>query len=100
MSEGMWADDEQERHPITWYLKVAKTMTQMALAEEVKELRDWKESAIVQLRKSEKLHEYLREHGDYLGWDVYDAALDLLKRDCPCCGFPHCGHKHKIKSKK
>ena len=47
MSEGMWADDdEQERHPLYGYLKVAKAMAQMALAEEVKELRDWKESAI------------------------------------------------------
>jgi len=63
--------------------------------EEVKELRAWKESAIVQFRKAEKLHEYLRENGNYLGWDMYDAALDLLKKDCPCCGFPHCGHKHE-----
>jgi hypothetical protein len=62
--------------------------------EEVKELRAWKESAIVQFRKSEKLHEYVRRHGSYLGWDLYDAAIDLLTKNCPCCGYPNCGHTH------
>jgi hypothetical protein len=67
-----------------------------SIEEEVRELRAWKESAIVQLRKADKLHEYLRQHGNYLGWDMYDAALDLLMKNCPCCGYPNCGHTHPI----
>jgi len=69
---------------------------QLTLEEEVKDLRAWKESAIVQFHKAEKLHEYLRRHGNYLGWDMYDAALDLLQRNCPCCGYPNCGRTHPI----
>lgn len=69
---------------------------ELTIEEEVKELRAWKESAIVQFRKAEKLYEYVRRHGDYLGWDMYEAALDLLQKNCPCYGYPNCGHTHPI----
>ncbi len=67
---------------------------ELTLEQEVVQLREWKESAIRQFQKAEKLHEFLREHGMYLGWDMYEAALDLLKKGCPCCGYPKCGHTH------
>jgi rubrerythrin len=66
------------------------------LEQEIEELRDWKESAMKQLRKAEHLREYLMAHGEYLGWDLYDAALDLLTKNCPCCGYPNCGHRHPV----
>lgn len=68
------------------------------LEQEVVDLRAWKESAIAQFRKADKLHDYLRVHGNYVGWDLYDAALDLINKNChkncPCCGYPNCGHTH------
>lgn len=47
---------------------------------ELQELRDWKESALQALAKSDGLYEVLREHGEYLGWDVHDAAVDLIRK--------------------
>lgn len=43
-----------------------------ALTQERDRLRDWKESALKSLAKSEKLHKLLP--AKYLGWDVYEAA--------------------------
>jgi hypothetical protein len=45
-------------------------------ADELQRLRDWKESAMKQLAKSEKLMEVLPPK--YWGWDVYDAAIDCI----------------------
>jgi hypothetical protein len=74
--------------------RLEEAMARLTPEEEVKDLRAWKESAIVQFRKANKLMEYVKERGNYLGWDLYDAAIDLLQKDCPCCGYPHCGHTH------
>lgn len=44
---------------------------------ELRELRDWKESAMVQLAKSDRLRELLPDR--YWGWDVYDATVAEIK---------------------
>jgi hypothetical protein len=49
-------------------------------ADELQTLRDWKESALKQLAKSDVLHNALREHSEYLGWDVHEAAADLIRK--------------------
>lgn len=43
---------------------------------ELKELREWKQSAMRRLAKSEKLKQILPPK--YWGWDVYDATLDHI----------------------
>jgi hypothetical protein len=47
---------------------------------ELQELRDWKESALQEFGKSYVLHQVLRDHGEYLGWDVHAAAADLIRK--------------------
>lgn len=66
------------------------------LEEEVQELRAWKESALQQFEKSHRLYRLIRDIGGYVGWDMYDAAVAIIKRNCPCCGYPNCGHKHPV----
>lgn len=44
------------------------------------ELKAWKDSALIQLRKSDALHEEMEGHAEYLGWDVYKAIVDLLRK--------------------
>jgi hypothetical protein len=46
---------------------------------EVKELRGWKDSAMVQLGKADKLRAMLPTRG-YWGWDVYDATADYIEK--------------------
>lgn len=48
--------------------------------QELQALRDWKASALKQLAKSDVLHDALWDHGEYLGWDVHDAAADLIRK--------------------
>jgi len=103
----MWAnDDEQDRHPLYGYLSYLRGLNKMpkieaqpelTLEQEVEALRQWKEEAIEQLQKSNRLYRLIGRIGGYVGWDVYDAAIDLIKRNCPCCGYPNCGHKHPVK---
>lgn len=45
---------------------------------ELDELRDWKASAMTQLGKAEAIKELLP--AEYLGWDVYGATVDYIKR--------------------
>lgn len=42
-----------------------------------KQLEAWKESAMIQLNKAEKLKDVLPSK--YLGWDVYEASIDYIK---------------------
>lgn len=70
---------------------------ELTLEQEVRELRQRKEEAIEQLQKSNRLYRLITRMGGYVGWDVYDAAIDIITRKCPCCNYPDCGHKHEAK---
>jgi hypothetical protein len=54
-------------------------------------------------------YEWLRSHLEFINFDgltcdtcdigldyAIDKNIDLLKKDCPCCGYPHCGHTHPV----
>jgi hypothetical protein len=49
------------------------------MMKELQYLRDWKESAMKQLGKSDALRDIL-PIADYWGWDIYDAAIDYIKK--------------------
>lgn len=51
-----------------------------ALEAERDQLKAWKEDALKALAASDVLHEALKPHGHYLGWNVHDAIVDLLHR--------------------
>jgi len=46
----------------------------------LRELMAWKESAMQQLAKTDELRKVLQPHKEYLGWDVNEAAADLIQK--------------------
>lgn len=49
-----------------------------ALEAKRNELAAWKQSAMAQLVKADKLREVLTEQSKYLGWDMYEAVADYV----------------------
>jgi hypothetical protein len=52
----------------------------LALQQENEQLRDWKESALRELARTNVLHEALANRGEYLGWNVNEAIVDALQK--------------------